>query len=135
MSSKRFFERPILAGPLFRWAKFWLGQFYWLGFIAGPFLAGLMAWSLIDPAKSLVQQKLAQPKIGPAIIGPANFFFTLAGPFFDWAKNGCSWPSQHLFTVKNVNRTITTFLPLILRRKSYKKHSFEKSVSPISEIL
>ena len=39
-----------------------------------------------------------KPKTGPiAKIGQANFFKTLAGPFFDWAKNGCGWPSQRFF--------------------------------------
>ena len=47
----------IMAGLIF--STFWLGQFCWTGIMTGSFLAGLTA--------------------GP-LIGPAKFFFALAGP-------------------------------------------------------
>jgi len=84
----------------FMLAQFWLGQI-----LTGPILldryygrailVGLMAGSLIGPVKEWPSQ--SEKKFGPAIIGTAKFFFTLAGSFFDWAKIGCGWPSQTFF--------------------------------------
>jgi hypothetical protein len=39
-------------------------------------------------------QKFGWSNNGWATFWPANFFLILAGPFFDWAKNGCGWLSQ-----------------------------------------
>ena len=101
---------PIMAGPLFwlgqffplfGWAKVWLLAQFWLGQVAGPYFgwanfAGQVLWlGHFGWANGWVIDWPSQ-KFGPAIIGPAKFFFTLAGPIMAQPKIWPShnWPSQ-----------------------------------------
>ena len=89
----------FLAGPIF--STFWLGQ----SLAAGPVLAGPSGWANFAGkvlwlghfgwANGWVIDWPSQ-KFGPAIIGPAKFFFTLAGPIMAQPKIWPShnWPSQ-----------------------------------------
>ena len=101
---------PIMAGPLFwlgqffplfGWAKVWLLAQFWLGQVAGPYFgwanfAGQVLWlGHFGWANGWVIDWPSQ-KFGPAIIGPAKFFFTLAGTIMAQPKIWPShnWPSQ-----------------------------------------
>ena len=82
-----------LAGPIF--STLWLGHFFplfgWANF-AGQVLWLGHFWLGLRLAIDWPSQKF----------GPAKFFFSLAGPLFDWAKNGCDWPSQTGFSPTRV---------------------------------